>query len=659
MKLGYKLGLAFVITSLMTAATAWIGYSGMSNLESDFSLVNELSAGVSGVQHLREAEKDYVITGDDRFITRADELNKQIQQRIDRLVNESDGAEVNARMARIREQLVGYVGQFRAYAQQRRSLASLGREMEETATALEALLVDVRAEQQKQYDELNNKLFTSKAEFKARLDKVDTANLMIKRMLEARIEEKNFIIHEKLEALMKARKLASEILASADALEATATTSDAEDSSGNSAGSQTADASASAEKVRVLAKDYIAALDRYLETWQVAGKALGSMTESATAMRELADQESQLVLAAIDTDLDQKTSLLLIVALIAIVIAVLAGYTVSRYITRAIDALLTSMKRVAEGDLQVSLEAKSKDELGQLSLAANQMVERLKALLGTIRETGTELNGAAETINRLGAENASAINQQRSEISHIATSINEMASSIQEVASNVSDTDASTRQADELAVQGQQANQSVSQAVEALNNNMQAIIESIESLKGDSEHIGQVLDVIRTIAEQTNLLALNAAIEAARAGEHGRGFAVVADEVRTLASRTQGSTDEIEQMIAALRSSIASSVGVINESESGLKSVVAAKDIAETTINDIKQALTAIAEKMTQVASATEQQGNVSEEISSNITSIDDAAEQISQRAGRVNESSESLLRVARRLDEQLSGFKL
>jgi len=659
MNLGYKLGLAFVITSLMTAATAWIGYSGMSNLETDFSLVNELSAVVSDVQQLRGAEKDYVITGDDRFITRADDLNERMQQRIDRLVAESDGAEVNVRMARIREQLAGYVGQFRAYAEQRRSLASLGREMEETATALEALLIDVRAEQQKQYDALNNKLFASKADFKARLDKVDTANLMIKRMLEARMEEKNFIIHEERAALAKARKLASEILASADALEAPATNPDGEDSIENDPGSQTATASVAAEKVRVLAQNYIVALDRYLKTWQVAGEALGSMTESAKAMQELADQESQLVLAAIDDDLGQKISLLLIVALIAIVIAVLAGYTVSRYITRAIDALLKSMKRVAEGDLQVSIEAKSKDELGQLSLAANQMVERLKALLGTIRETGTELNGAAETINQLGGENASAIDQQRAEISRIATSINEMSSSIQEVANNVSDTDISTRQADELAVQGQEANHSVSQAVEALESNMQAIIESIESLKGDSEHIGQVLDVIRTIADQTNLLALNAAIEAARAGEHGRGFAVVADEVRTLASRTQGSTNEIEQMIAALRSSIASSIGVINESESGLKSVVAAKDTAETTINDIKRSLTAISEKMTQVASATEQQGNVSEEISSNITFIDDAAEQISQRASRVSESSESLLRVARRLDEQLSGFRL
>ena len=648
MKLGYKLGLAFVITSLMTAATAWIGYSGMSNLESDFSLVNELSAVVSGVQHLREAEKDYVITGDDRFITRADELNKQIQQRIDRLVNESDGAEVNARMARIREQLVGYVGQFRAYAQQRRSLASLGREMEETATALEALLVDVRAEQQKQYDELNNKLFTSKAEFKARLDKVDTANLMIKRMLEARIEEKNFIIHEKLEALMKARKLASEILASADALEATATTSDAEDSSGNSAGSQTADASASAEKVRVLAKDYIAALDRYLETWQVAGKALGSMTESATAMRELADQESQLVLAAIDTDLDQKTSLLLIVALIAIVIAVLAGYTVSRYITRAIDALLTSMKRVAEGDLQVSLEAKSKDELGQLSLAANQMVERLKALLGTIRETGTELNGAAETINRLGAENASAINQQRSEISHIATSINEMASSIQEVASNVSDTDASTRQADELAVQGQQANQSVSQAVEALNNNMQAIIESIESLKGDSEHIGQVLDVIRTIAEQTNLLALNAAIEAARAGEHGRGFAVVADEVRALAQRSQGSAADIATNILQVQTTmqqVRGSMGSVVE-KTGKSMMEVGR--AETALGSINLRTRDVFSLIDDIAVAAQQQSQAAHEISRHIETVANLANENSGRAIQAAEIAEHLHRLTR-----------
>lgn len=659
MKLGQKLGLAFVVTSLMTAITAVIGYSGMSNLESDFSRVNDLSAVVSDVQTLRQAEKDYVITADDRFISQADELDEQLLQRINNLAEKSDSAGVDARMTRIREQLATYLRQFRAYADQRRRLEALGGGMEQTAAALEALLVDVRTEQQAQYEALNNKLFASKADFKARLDKVDTANLMMKRMLEARTEEKNFIIYEDPEALARARTLAEDIIASADALEASSPDSGSRAEPSASDEAQAAAASAAAEKVRALAQDYIDALDGYLDTWQVAGQALAAMTASAATMQALAVEESQLVLDAIDDDLDQKISLLLIAALVAIAIAVLAGYTVSRYITRAVDALLESMKRVANGDLQVSLKSQSKDELGQLSLAANKMVERLKALLGTIRETGSELKGSAETINQIGEENAGAIDQQRSEISHVATAINEMTSSIQEVSNSVSQTDTSTKQADQLAVQGQQANQAVSKAVEALELNMQAIIKSIESLKGESEHIGQVLDVIRTIADQTNLLALNAAIEAARAGEHGRGFAVVADEVRTLARRTQGSTDEIEKMIATLRTSIASAVGVINESESGLKSVVVAKDTAETTINDIKQSLTAIAEMMTQVASATEEQGNVSEEISSNITSIDDSAEKTSHRAARASESSQSLVRIARRLDEQLNEFKL
>lgn len=659
MKLGQKLGLAFVVTSLMTAITALIGYSGMSNLESEFSRVNDLSAVVSDVQALRQAEKDYVITADDRFISQATELSEQLLNRIDTLAEESGSAEVDARMSRVREQLATYSDQFRAYADQRRSLESLGGEMEQTAAVLEALLVEVRTEQQAQYDELNNKLFASKADFKARLDKVDTANLMMKRMLEARTEEKNFIIYEDRRALANARALAEDIIASADALETPAASSGNRSDPSGSDNVQAAAASAAAEQVRALAQDYINALDGYLEAWQIAGEALAVMTESAETMQALAIEESQLVLAAIDDDLDQKTGLLLIAALIAILIAVLAGYTVSRYITRAVDALLASMKRVASGDLQVSLQSKSKDELGQLFLAANQMVVRLKTLLGTIRETGGELKGAAETINQIGEENANAIDQQRSEISHVATAINEMTSSIQEVSNNVSETDTSTRQADQLAVQGQQANHEVSKAVESLELNMQAIIESIESLKGESEHIGRVLDVIRTIADQTNLLALNAAIEAARAGEHGRGFAVVADEVRTLARRTQGSTDEIENMIATLRNSIASAVGVINESESGLKLVVVAKDTAEKTINDIKQSLTAIAEMMTQVASATEEQGNVSEEISSNITSIDDAAEKTSHRAARASESSQSLVRIARRLDEQLGEFKL
>ena len=364
MKLGQKLGLAFVVTSLMTAITALIGYSGMSNLESEFSRVNDLSAVVSDVQALRQAEKDYVITADDRFISQATELSEQLLNRIDTLAEESGSAEVDARMSRVREQLATYSGQFRAYADQRRSLESLGGEMEQTAAVLEALLVEVRTEQQAQYDELNNKLFASKADFKARLDKVDTANLMMKRMLEARTEEKNFIIYEDRKALANARALAEDIIASADALETPAANSGNRSDPSGSDNVQAAAASAAAEQVRALAQDYINALDGYLEAWQIAGEALAVMTESAEAMQALAVEESQLVLAAIDDDLDQKTGLLLIAALVAILIAVLAGYTVSRYITRAVDALLESMKRVASGDLQVSLQSKSKDELG-------------------------------------------------------------------------------------------------------------------------------------------------------------------------------------------------------------------------------------------------------------------------------------------------------
>jgi methyl-accepting chemotaxis protein len=596
---------------------------------------------VTDVQALRQAEKDFVISNDRQLVEKMTALQAQAQADLDELsarMNRSD------ELKGIRTQLDRYAGQFEAYAAQRRTLDSLEVSMRDTAGMLEERVLAMRAEQEEQYDALNNKLFASKDDFKSRLDKVNTANLMIKRLLEARMAEKNFIIDEESEALATARTLAVGVAEQAGSLQKEL---------------EAAESKTNAGKIESLAQDYIAALDNYLNAWQVAEKALQTMTESAGQVQALANEQAEALQVQIDDELQQKLSFLLIAAVIALVIAVLVGYVISRYITRAIDELLQSMQQVADGDLRVSLRARSRDELGQLFTAANQMVERLKTLLGTIRETGGELKGASETINQINEENATAIDQQRGEISYIATAINEMSSSIQEVSSSASDTDTATQQANDLAVQGQQANQAVSRAVTSLESNMQSIVAAIESLRSESEQIGHVLDVIRNIAEQTNLLALNAAIEAARAGEHGRGFAVVADEVRTLAKRTQGSTDEIEQMISKLRKSTSGAVEVIHESEEGLKTVVSAKEGAERTINEIKASLTQIADMMTQIASAAEQQGNVSEDISSNITSIDDAAQQTSQRAARASESSQSLVGIARRLDDQISQFIL
>ena len=284
MKLAHKLGTAFIVTALMTALTAAIGYSGMSNLEKDFSLVRDLGSVVTDVQSLRQVEKNFVISNDRQLVDKMKALHTQALASLDELsvrMNKSDQLE------NIRAQLDRYGGQFQAYATQRRTFDSLDVSMRDTAGMLEERVLTMRAEQEQQYDDLNNKLFASKAEFKSRLDKVNTANLMIKRLLEARMAEKNFIIDEEPEALATARALAVGVAEQAGVLQDELEAPESKENAG---------------KIESLAQDYIGALDNYLNAWQVALEALQTMTESAEQVQVLANEQAGAFQVQIDQD---------------------------------------------------------------------------------------------------------------------------------------------------------------------------------------------------------------------------------------------------------------------------------------------------------------------------------------------------------------------
>ncbi|HEX5635971.1 MAG TPA: methyl-accepting chemotaxis protein, partial [Gammaproteobacteria bacterium] len=352
------------------------------------------------------------------------------------------------------------------------------------------------------------------------------------------------------------------------------------------------------------------------------------------------------------------SNLLITVALliVGIVIAILIARAIARPIGKAVDAMNNIAK--GDGDLTLRLEDSGNTEVARLGAAFNLFADKVRSLVMDVANSTSQLSSAAAQMSAITSESNSNISHQRNEIDQVATSMNEMTATVQEVARNASEAATAARQADTEANRGQDIVQKTATSIKSLAREVEGAANVINKLESDSESIGQVLDVIRGIAEQTNLLALNAAIEAARAGEQGRGFAVVADEVRTLASRTQKSTQEIQGMIERLQNGTREAVKVMQQGRSQASSSVEHAQSAGTSLGTITSAVTRITDMNTQIASAAEQQSAVAEEINRNVVNINTVADQVTQASTQIDSASHELAKLAAQLQTIVGRFK-
>ncbi|RRV18644.1 methyl-accepting chemotaxis protein [Stutzerimonas nitrititolerans] len=350
----------------------------------------------------------------------------------------------------------------------------------------------------------------------------------------------------------------------------------------------------------------------------------------------------------------------LIVAGIAIALGLLVAALVARGIVRPIRVAVDAMRDIAagEGDLTRRLEEHGRNEVAELGQAFNQFAEKVRRLVSEVAGSTSQVAAAAEEMSAITDEFNRDVAQQRHEIEQVATAMNEMTATVQDVARNAAQAAASAQAADREAQQGQQVVHETVSSIESVSVEVEHTASAIQRLEADSQSISAVLEVIRGVAEQTNLLALNAAIEAARAGEQGRGFAVVADEVRTLASRTQQSTLEIQQVIEQLQSGARNAAEVMHRGRGQVDSSVLQAQQAGSSLTSITIAVASISDMNTQIASAAEQQSAVSDEISQNVVNINQVADRVTESASQTAQASSQLAHLAVGLQTLVGQFK-
>jgi len=337
----------------------------------------------------------------------------------------------------------------------------------------------------------------------------------------------------------------------------------------------------------------------------------------------------------------------------------LALFLFSRLVFGPVLGLVNNLRDCAKGDLTVRVNTSGLKEFHLLGEALSRLIERLVEDVSALHGGSNQLAGAAEELSAVTAETSKGVSQQRSQTEQVATAMNEMSATVQEVARNANSAADHAQTANQGAKEGQSVVRETVGAIKALAREVENAGNVIQQVEQDSVSISSIVDVIRGIAEQTNLLALNAAIEAARAGEQGRGFAVVADEVRSLANRTQESTQEIQTMIERLQSGAHDAVEVMVKGRDWATESVEKAEQAAKVLTTITSAINTINDMNTQIASAAEQQGAVAQEIDRNVTSIHQVANETSEGAVRTASASDNLARLAIELQEMVGHFKV
>ncbi|MES9969422.1 MAG: methyl-accepting chemotaxis protein [Candidatus Thiodiazotropha sp.] len=381
-------------------------------------------------------------------------------------------------------------------------------------------------------------------------------------------------------------------------------------------------------------------------------------TESETLLHEIQAFTEDAGHRAADHE-HEAMQVLTITAIISLIIGISFSWLLSNNITKRISKSVNALQTIALGNLTDEVEVSGRDEIGKLQQSMSSMQNRLRDMISKISDTTTHLSTTADEVSVVTAQTTANIQQQQIETDQITTAMTQMGATVSDVAANIDNTSNAASAANHEAENGRMMVKKAVNGVHKLGEQIEHNADLISEVENNSDNINSVLEVIKSIAEQTNLLALNAAIEAARAGEQGRGFAVVADEVRTLAGRTQQSTTEINQMIESLQTNSKHAVEAMEENRQQAKKVVQQAENADAALIAISQSVAQIDQMSSQIATAAEEQSTVTEEMNRNINHINSMATQNATGSQQTSAAGVELSRMATTLQQLVAAFRV
>ncbi|MDD2064017.1 methyl-accepting chemotaxis protein [Pseudomonas sp. 25571] len=628
LKLGLGFGLVLILTGLL-ALTGWTSLGSLidrSNWMSDISQLNK------DLTDLRIARLQYMIAnGDDaaaaNTLAKLDTFSNQQQ----RLVGSFKSPE--------NVKLLHDLGQ--TISQYKVSLGTMRAGYNATRAARDAMNVSA-AKADQAMDALSQDVMARLESDSVRLAQYQLISKARQQLLQVRIDVRGYIADNSAANEQAALRQLEAALAEVDNLKRQL---------------PTADARLQQFEQSVLA--YRDAVRQFRDALADITSARAEMTVQGAGIVKTSDALYKIQLERRDIESAQARSLQAIATLLALLVGVLAAVLITRQITRPLQETLQAVERIAGGDLTHDLRVTRRDELGVLQQGIARMGTTLRELISGIRDGVTQIASAAEELSAVTEQTSAGANSQKVETDQVATAMHEMAATVQEVARNAEQASHAATGADDEARAGDRVVGEAISQIERLAAEVHRSTEAMSLLQQESQKIGSVMDVIKSVAEQTNLLALNAAIEAARAGEAGRGFAVVADEVRGLAQRTQKSTEEIEELIASLQHGTQQVATAMQGSRTLTDSSVELARKAGASLESITGTVSNIQSMNQQIAAAAEEQSAVAEEISRSILNVRDVSEQTAAASDETAASSVELARLGGQLQMLVSQFRV